>query len=376
MKKIVHEELEDELEDDQYTKRQLLLDIVSVTTAVSILVCAVGKGIDLFVNRNNIFENNQITLSEDEIEQLYVTLDQTLNVSLSEDNDGVLLLNAIYENENLTEDEKDIFYNYLSLIEENPYLNKEDAYRSLRNVDVLYVDRPMAFNDSVLASYSYLYIKVYDDLLLEDVLYHEGIHCIFSHFYTSNLPFFFSEGMTELLTKEYFSSDPFCTCIFYPCEVSLVKILCELVGSDQVLKAYTTGDMSEIYDSLASIKGTSKDAKDLISRINHSIEEYSNDKVIHDQEAFFASLDELQEYVEEKYSEHSLEYFCCNYYDGIVRKGVLESPFDEVLNYFDDYGICQKAYFSERLKESYSDYDFVDFIQRDLILVPKVKQLP
>jgi len=89
---------------------------------------------------DNIYDENQLTITETEKEAIKEKLEAKLGYKISSSNkeetqNNYLLLNAIYENSHLTEDEKMIFYNLIDLIKETPHPNKEDTYHTLKTIE-------------------------------------------------------------------------------------------------------------------------------------------------------------------------------------------------------------------------------------------------
>lgn len=237
---------------------------------------------DLKKNRNeNIFSEGRVVIDGDSQEEIINILEDELDVEIPASlYDDYLLLNAIYLNNNLSDNEKDILYSLINIIEGNPYIDKEEAYYSLLNVDINNVERPENVAEEVVACYDYnnIDISIYEDNDRENVLRHEGIHCIICNDKNKKLPNVIVEGVTELLNNEYFYVSQDVKDKYYFREKAFVKILCEIVGAEKVLEAYTTGDMDLIYDELENITGTKREAHDAIDLVEKVCNYYQGDE--------------------------------------------------------------------------------------------------
>ena len=189
------------------------IKVASATILLSFILVKYEK--EAYIN--NIYENNELSISDEEAEKLYQKISKETGENVVE-NERVLVLNAIIENPNLTTEEKEQLYKFYDLLVENPYLNKEEAYTSLKQVKVSQKKEqaPKVKGGNKQKDYfvegSYnvkshkvkMYIPKTDSEYLE-TLYHEFIHCIYYNNETNMLPRYFMEGMTELLTNEYFT---------------------------------------------------------------------------------------------------------------------------------------------------------------------------
>ena len=160
---------------------------------------------------------------------------------------------SVNENSNLTEEEKEVIFSLNNLLEENPYLDIKTAKENLSTLKIVY--KPELKKNNVLGIYDpeTNTIEIYEDINNETLI-HELLHCIFYHS-DNNLPKYIIEGVTELLTNEYFIENPYLEESCYPFEITMVKILCDIVGSESVLKSYSTGDFQYVKDSMSSQYG-------------------------------------------------------------------------------------------------------------------------
>lgn len=310
---------------------------------------------------DNIYSGNNLTISSQEVEEIVTNLEEVLGVSISEDSyDSYCLLNAIYDNPNLSDSEKDVFYKVISLIEDNPYIDKEHAYSSLLNVDVLYKRRPIGIENNIEGMYIHKYesIGIFENDPDNRVLIHEIIHCIFANVDTEDLPDYFSEGVTELLANEYFSDKPFVELMNYPFEIAMVKMLCEVTSPDVVLQAYSTGDMNVIAEDIARYTGDIDGAKKALDMVDYTMrrfkgelredEEYIEDKneIINGYIPLFRAI------IEHKYApeDHSrVSYF----YNEILIANIFgDDPYNDYVDDLVEFGADYKVYFSSELKST------------------------
>lgn len=271
-------------------------------------------------------------------------------------NDLQKILVAIINNEHLSKQEKEVIYSLKDLMSENEYLNTLIAKAALSTVKVEY-DCPLrsGLEENVLAAYFDIphKIEVYGpkNYTRDEVLTHEFIHCIYTRTPLTSTPSYFIEGMTELLNNEYISNDHYAELNSYPFEIASVKILCELIGSDNVLKAYSKGNISIIKDNLERIGGTER-TENFLTNLNSIFESYEANKDINEEE-FKQVITYLDSYfIYLKDNENGLDqYNNYLYYRGIIQCMTSEEPISDYLIYLAENGILNKPYFSEKLKE-------------------------
>ena len=275
----------------------------------------------------------------------------------SEKKDNMVLFYAVMNNQNLEEDEKEIFYRFSDLIDENPYLDVNLSYDNLDDLDIVYTDRPSNYNSDVMGIFS-----LNDDVISifrsksednREILIHEMIHSIFNTRRTCYLPSFLSEGVTELLVDEYFTSNPFVETTTYPFEVSAVKLLCEMVGSEKVLNCYTTGNKEVIVKELSKTMG-----EDLSSQFMKNMEGVFNsfqNGVDIDSFQFDQMLSYIDVFFATRFSENQNQVMADQYYyyRNILNMMRSSSCYEDYFYYLYDNGVFEKAYFSRKLKERY-----------------------
>lgn len=362
------EEIEDEDEDELNQNNSRFLKGTKLFNSIMISISAVLVALLIYMNffmyspkerdlnDDNIFNGNSLVVSDEEVNEIIQRLECELGVDINSENiDEYLLLNAVLENECLSEKEKDVFYGFIDMIKDNPYIDKEQAYRSLLNVDVLYKCRPFGYDKTIQGVYinDLESIGIFEEDEDNLILKHEGTHCIFSSAVTENLPDYFSEGMSELLVNEYFSEKPFMELRNYSFEIAAVKMLCEVTSPEVVLEAFSKGDMNIIIEDMTKITKSYDDSKiavDMLEKLllkhNGELEEdLSYDDIVNVCVPIFRGI------VSAKYEEGDANREAY-YYNEILLASVLEeNPYDEYINRLLEFGANPKVYFSSKLKE-------------------------
>ena len=230
----------------------------------------------------NLYSGSELDVSDEDLDGIITNIENVLGITIDDDfKDEYCLLNAVLENPNLSDTEKDVFLRLENIIKDNPYIDKEAAYHSLLNVEVLYKKRPLSLKKNVEG----VYVDAYESIgvFVEDpenrILIHEMIHCVFCNEKTKDLPTYFSEGVTELLANEYFSDTPFVELVNYPFEIVVVKMLCEVSSPEAVLKAYSTGDMSAIAKEMALVYGTEEEAMSALDMLDYTMRQFRDELV-------------------------------------------------------------------------------------------------
>lgn len=336
-------------------------------------------------NYQNIFNGNELDLSNSEIEEiknnLLTELENNIDFvnfeGLSED--MYFLLNAVYENDKLNEEEKRMLYELIYIILDNQFIDKENSYYTLRNLEYCAVEGNMEVsNSNVIARYrpASNTIEYNERNVSSIIISHENIHALFENYkFFSLFPSFLNEGVTELLNREYFGSDPFSydngeddekISFVYSYELAEVKILCELVGSSKVLEAYSMKDMSCIYDALSEIGGGKKKARSFIRKLADS-------NIIFDERGFLEDrsvFDEIKWYRDKAFEKDQSSFenimskeiidFNTRILECMCQKNCSDKLIEDI---YLEYGTMEKAYFNERLAKDSSGY-FVPYCER------------
>ena len=316
---------------------------------------------------DNLFCGSSLAISPDELNEITLSLENALGITIDEEfKDEYALLYAVLENDCLSEDEKNIFYGFIDIIKDNPYINREEAYHSLRNVDVLYKCRPYYYDKTVQGAYSYEResIGIFEEDENHMILKHEGIHTIFCSEKTAGLPRYFKEGMTELLVNEYFESKPFVELVNYPFEIAGVKILCEVTSPDTVLKAFSLGDMDIIAQDIAAFTGDidgARKALDSFAKIylkhyGELEEELIYEEIVNECIPLFRGI------VTSKYKQEDANRVSYFYNEILLGNIFYDGAYDKYVDDLVEFGSDHKVYFSSKLKEKVASAEIVDKI--------------
>ena len=279
----------------------------------------------------------------------------TSNIARADTMDeDVSLLDAIEQNENLTREDKDLIDTLEQLIIEDEYLDINQAKRALRTIKINYnVEKPIGVTDSTKARYNEgtNIIDVYEssEKINKDLLRHEIVHSIYVNIFTKFLPDYFSEGMTELLINEYVSELHYDEKTTYPFEVTMVKVLCEMVGSNNVRKTFAKGNMKTIERKVEDIAGTQK-TKDFFKTIENIFKKYESGIKISDDE-YNKMMNFLDSYFTYTYQEDKDEekYERYLYYRGILSLINKENSYNSYLDYLNETYTPRYPYFSSEL---------------------------
>lgn len=287
-------------------------------------------------------------------DKYFKELTDYLSGDMKEDYSIDEILSGIDSNKYLTEEEKEIFKGMQYVIEDNPFTISKETYYSASCVKVKYGE---GSKDGLVGYYIYPadLIGVLEDDSTHATIIHEFIHCLFHNYITKNLPNYFSEGITELLVNEYFMSEPYVEFYSYPFEISMIKLLCNMVGPEKVLEAYTTGDMNIIKNELVNKSdyyenNKEEAAEEFLHSIDRVFTYFEEGKKI-PESSFQYIFKYTNEYFINHYdmSSHYMDEFF--YYRGILNLLVEEDPYQKYADYVIENGVYARPYFSSKLRE-------------------------
>lgn len=293
-------------------------------------------------------------------------IDSNLTVlhALNDDFDSNLtVLRAIDNNNQLSPEEKNIIYSFQDMIMENPYLDREKAEESLSSLKVKYVQRDSKYSNSTLGVYDYKTNSVRmftnKNKTPKRALAHEMMHSIYYNEKTAKLPSFLLEGMTQLLVDEYSSDVPCYEESTYPFEVTTVKILCEMLGKDELLRAYSTGDMTHLKEKLSLSMGR-KATDAFIANLDSIFKDYEKGKCV-DQNRLSNVINYIDMYYIKNEISNTEKLDAYNYYRGIMVNLSDDQPRISLNLYLSENGVYVKPYFSRKLLEKYVGPYFEDY---------------
>ena len=315
--------------------------------------------LDYLRYKNSIYYHDRLKLTDQELEELEENLCDETGLDIDKD-DNAIILDAVIKNDNLTDEEKEFIYGYSELLNDNPYLDKSEAYNNLQKVDIIY-NEDLDYGDDVMGIYDGRKnrIEIKEETKNQAVLSHEVIHCIYDNDYYYNNPNFFDEGMTELLSNEYFEEEPFKEEMCYPFEIIMVKTLCEVVGEDVVLEAYSKESVSIVEKKIEEVTHLSN-SKELISSMEN-ISKCVRKNIVPDEKDINNVLIFLETYCDRNIKDDLEKQELMNYYIDNLKLLREESPIFLYETKLITDGYYVKAYFSKKLKEKYPDVIHVDY---------------
>ena len=340
--------------------KKLKINKYLITILLTGSIVIIGSHIKELFDNNIYDEDDNLKISNDEVNNILDELSEELGKDLTEDDINYLMLYSVFTNSNLDSIDKSKLYNIIDLIEDNPYIDKDKVYKNLKNLKINYLTKDENINDNITGRYNYLNdsIEIYEDNIGNDVFYHEIIHCIFSNEKTLSLPTYLKEGMTELLVNEYFDKDSIVEENSYIYEILLVKLLSELTSPDIVLKTYSTGDKSELIKELSkNSKYKVKDVENILNNVDKML--YEKEEI--DKDIYNELILLLNNAYENKKIDSDFDIDNTRYLIELFKGISTESRY---LTYFEnltDRGVSNKIYFNNRLKKdsyTFSPYYF------------------
>lgn len=299
---------------------------ITMLVYVTIYIAMINAGfeiVELIEGKNDTYQsfasvkfegNNQIEI-----------LDETGNTNITES-----ILSLISKSENMSKEEKALFYSFEKFYNDNSrFLDVKLLEKVIPSLKIEYKTDE---STNVLGAYfnNANKIKIYtvDKYDGTDstnhILTHEYFHALsYSGLVrNNNLGYALNEGITELLNFEYKNLRNY----EYTEEVNYVRILCELIGKDQILKAYFSGDLQHIIDALCEINNDENKAMRLIKSMDDEWRiRYDNttEKTVDEKKNSLENKKEIMkliiEYFELK-NEHQIEdnQLMCAYIDKIL----------------------------------------------------------
>ncbi len=181
------------------------------------------------------------------------------------------LIDAVNVNPLINEDDYEIISEISGYLNDNPYLDYEKIYERFASFGIVHSDCDNDFKaGSCRKDLGVISIFGVNSEIYSTVLQHEFIHltgCI------DNVSL--NEGMTELLNCEYFNDGIPTT---YNNFVLLTKVVCELIGPDKMLEAYSKENISIIEEELLKINPDKESYDSFMSELqSYGINSVGND---------------------------------------------------------------------------------------------------
>lgn len=295
------------------------------------------------------------------------TFSSLSNYGWSNNSSSLSIEGAVRENSHLDEDEKELLLEFQQMIDDNPNLNQSEVYDNLSDVNIIYQSKGMEESTVVGMYYpNKNQIRIFEDDWNHHTLIHELIHCIYSNEDNRKLPVFFQEGVTELLANEYFTDNPFLEMDNYPFEVTMVKMLCEMVGEDVVLEVYTTGNEKLLIQELSKSMGTIS-SKIFINSLDEIFQEYKNDSVSVERHL------EVIQYLDSFYSNSGMDSDVYTYNRDIIQLMGEDYPNVCYREFIMGNGYYQKYYFARNKMNDNNEiiWKYYDEYSRGMVKVKK-----
>ncbi|MBP3635921.1 MAG: hypothetical protein J6J17_05705 [Bacilli bacterium] len=175
---------------------------------------------------------------------------------------------AIDKNREIIDSDKEILKEISEYALKSDYINYKELYNDLSDIEIENIEK-ILYNEEtcsyICASYIDLLnkVEIYEsDMPRDTALLHEVIHSTGDFEST-----FLNEGMTALLEREYYENND--SVDAYDKNVNTIRLLCELVGSDVVLKSYNEKKDDILYEALSKIYGTKEEARKFILNLDN-----------------------------------------------------------------------------------------------------------
>ena len=253
-------------------RRNLLLMLIPT---IVLSLANIKKDYGSLENINNTirilrYYNDSNNLSENDLKSLLKNIEDNIhkvsnndkysieNITTKDELKNYLLLNAIAVNQEMTEEEKEIYYNLLDFFNDNPYINYKKTYKNLATLDFIREDEIDEFTKNSINSTNSTTLAYYDKYLNKVAYpeesecsdydkFHEAVHVVTSSY---NMPKSLKEGIADIVTHEYFYDEKGPYISAYCKNVAMTKIVLELTSKNIVLKSFKEDSTKPIYNKL------------------------------------------------------------------------------------------------------------------------------
>lgn len=235
---------------NRYLKKTLVLTLLSLN---AILFKSSGKeesNKDIIYNyydNNDFIMDSKIFKIIENINKYYDV--SSINLTAKDDVEAVLLLKAVIDNNNLTEAEKQICYQFLPFYLDYNDLDWKGIYERLLTLDIDYSDKTVYVSDSSIKAATYYpdynYIICYNNE--KPILQHEIFHAIMP---MSKFPKAIKEGLVSTLTFEYFDDNSIKLVDTYQEYMALTKSFLSIIDNDLLVSLASYDDIYSFKDEL------------------------------------------------------------------------------------------------------------------------------
>ena len=185
------------------------------------------------------------------------------------------IYDQLYEAAGDNQDYVEMMYQLINDFSE--YLVSENLLNTIETLEIVKENDSVFDNENILGYYQKYNNKIVvspevDGYAEESVIYHELIHYLSQSGFSINNDIYggyigsgIDEGMTQMLTNEYFMSDN-----TYALNVCYVQALTELVGKEVMLESYFKNDLDILVDELSNYM-SEDDAYSMIKNVDISV---------------------------------------------------------------------------------------------------------
>lgn len=255
-------------------KKQKLNRIISLLTTFNIVIGGVGITSAIVVHENP-FDGYSISSSDfnfkyKALRSRNMLNDESIKESLDylkssdiEEKKAYALYYAIISNYNFKKEEKKALSAYINYAIDNKYLNYENVYNSFTNLSI---KRNIDLGNNIVGQYN-----GYNEIRLSNkadssTLFHELCHSDKG----GNLPLWFEEGITELISNEYYDSISGVYCL----NKNVIRILCEIIGKEDARDLFFQIEGTGNFNLLTEVLIKKGIDKKLCEELYDALEEY------------------------------------------------------------------------------------------------------
>lgn len=240
--------------NENYLRGKDFLATSILTLGVVISLFTINDVVDTNAFARNVFSTTTVMANSTE-EKDFSTIVVDKKLSSSD------FYKELYNN---SDDEKKEILNLTKLVirDNNDYLDQKDILNSFSSLKIVITSNDRLLtntSDNIIGRYDQetntLYLKEgLDEDVLNTTIFHEFLHFLSKSGFVSTsfnkngyIGDALNEGMTQLLVNEYFQNQLF----VYSNEVSITKVIVEIVGSDFMRECYFSHDLDSLINELS-----------------------------------------------------------------------------------------------------------------------------